>query len=108
MDLTTLSPQTLTAMAGVFTTIAGSVGSWVIAKRKAKKIESDTATSAFKELAEANRLFRMEVKADLQHAQERIAILEVAIISKDKKIFELELQISKLRSELEQFQKENE
>ena len=106
MDISLISTSTLTAIAGVITTVFGAIGSWMIAKRQSKKLEDETSANSFKELAEANRLFRQEVKADLQRAQERIAVLEVAIISKDKKILELEYEVQRLRSELDHFKRD--
>ena len=73
----------------------------MVAKRRSKKIDDDATSSAFKELAEANRTFRAEVKNDLQAAQERIAVLEAAINNKDRIILELQTQIARLQFELD-------
>ena len=106
MDISAISPATLTAVGGVITTVFGAIGSWIVAKRQSKKLEDETTANSFKELAEANRTFRAEVKADLQIAQERIAVLEAAINSKDRIILELQTQIARLQFELDRFKRD--
>lgn len=99
-----------TALAGIIT----AWGAYKAGKRKQTSesieqkhsIEQD-AQQAMMDLNAANKLFRDEIRSDLRIAQERIAVLEQAIISKDKLISDLQSEVQRLRNELERFQREN-
>lgn len=100
-----LNTATLTAIAGTVTTICSAIGGWMLANKKSKKIDTETTLTSFKELSEANKQFRDEIRGDLQKAQERIAVLEAAVTAKDNLIMQLQAELVLLKAELERVRK---
>lgn len=113
MDIFSIPTPVLTAVGTAIAGIITAIGTYKAGKRKQLQdsigqkhtIEQDAA-NALMELNAANKAFRDEIRTDLRTAQDRIAVLEVSIISKDKRILELEFEVQRLRSELERFQRE--
>lgn len=113
MDIFSIPTPVLTAVGTAIAGIITAIGTYKAGKRKQLQdsigqkhtIEQDAA-NALMELNAANKAFRDEIRTDLRTAQDRIAVLEVSIISKDKRILELEFEVQRLRSELESFQRE--
>lgn len=111
MQILGLDASTITTVATAIGGIIAAIGTYKAGKRKQQQeqvtqqhsIEQDAA-KALMDLNAANKAFRDEVREDLRKAQERIAVLETAVIAKDRIIMELQTEVQRLRMELEKVQ----
>lgn len=113
MPFSSLEPSTITTIGTAIAGIIAAYGTYRAGKRKQSQeteaqkhsIEQDAA-NALMELNAVNKAFRDEVRSDLRSAQDKIAQLEAAVISKDRIILELQSEIARLRFELDRMKRD--
>jgi hypothetical protein len=97
----TLSSEIITGIIAGLTGLTTAAGSWLVAKRQYTKDEKQSNIEEMAALMRANTDFRDEIRRDLDKANARIGVMEALIVSKDRIILELQLEIIQLRRELD-------
>jgi hypothetical protein len=96
-----LSSEIITGIIAGLTGLTTAAGSWFAARRQYRKDDKQVRIDEMAAINKANGDFREEVRRDLDKSNARIAVLETMIVSKDRIILELQLELVQLRKELD-------
>jgi len=100
-----LSSEIITGIIAGLTGLATAAGSWFAARRQYRKDDKQVRIDEMAAINKANGDFREEVRRDLDKSNTRIGVLEALIVSKDRIIIELQLELVQLRRELDAVKK---